>query len=120
MYCGSLDHGRIIAAFQRHVPGCYVRDYRDQGGYITICRDYRDLKWNDQTTTRKVYRQVPAVTLINLPRGNVTAPTRYVGLRIDRPGWRREFRKAMRHLSDTQMRAITRDLGAGEVFPGIR
>lgn len=120
MYNGSLEHGRIIEAFRRNVPGCYVRDYRDNNGYIVICRNYRDIKWNDQTTTRKVERQVPAVTLVNLPAGSVTAPTRYVGVRLSRPGWRQEFRRAMRHLSEVQMRGITSFLGVGEVFPGIR
>lgn len=119
MYPGSLEHDRIIRAFEHHVPGCYVRDYREKGGFIVICRDYRDIPWRDQTTTRNVYRQVPAVTLVNLPRGFVTAPTRYVGLKLDRPGWRSEFRKAMRHLSEDQMRGITEELGVGEVFPGI-
>lgn len=120
MYGGSIEHSRIIEVFTRNVPGSYVRDYRDSGGYIVIARDYKDLAWKDQTTTRKVYRQAPAVTLVNIPRGNVTAATRYVGLSLDRPGWREQFRKSMRHLSDVQMRKITKALGVGEVFPGIR
>ena len=120
MYDGSIDHGRIIAAFQRSVPGCYVRDYRSNGGYIVIARDYRDIKWTGPQSTAKVERRIPAVTLVNLPRGNVTAATRYVGLRLDRPGWRREFRRAAQHLSVAQMRRITRELGVDEVFPGIR
>lgn len=120
MYDSSLDTGRIIEAFTRCVPGSYVRDYRDSGGYITVCRYYKDLPWRDQTTTRKVYRQVPAVTLLNLPRGQVTPQTRFCGVRLDRPGWRQEFRKAMRHLTETQMRNITKVLRVGEVFPGIR
>ncbi len=120
MYYGSIPHDRIIEAFRRYVPGCFVRDYRDRGGFITICRDYRDIPWRDQTTTRKVYRQVPAVTLVNLPRGNVTSATRFVGAALDRPGWRLEFRnRAMPNLSEIQMREITKFLGAGEVFPGI-
>lgn len=120
MYGGAIEHSRIISTFQRHVPGCYVRDYRADGGYITICRDYKTIKWGDQTTTTKVERSVPAITLCNLPRGNVTAMSRFVGLKLDRPGWRQEFRRASRHLSDTQKRAITRTLGVGEVFYGIR
>ena len=119
MYQGSFEHGRIIDAFTRAVPGSYVRDYRANGGYITVCRDYMDIPWRDQLTTRQVYRQVPKVTLVNLPRGNVTAATLFKGLRLSRPGWRREFRKAMQHLSDAQMRRITKALGAGEVFPGV-
>ena len=119
MFYEAIPHDRIIEAFRRHVPGCYVRDYRDQGGFITVCRDYKDLPWNDQTTTRKVYRQVPGVTLLNLPRGNVTSATRYISLALDRPGWRLEFRRASRHLSEIQMRGITKELKVGEVFQGI-
>lgn len=119
MHAGSLYHGDIIAAFQHNVPGCYVRDYRDSGGYITICRDYRDIPWRDQLSTQTVYRQVPAVTLVSLPRGNVTAQTIFHGFRLVRPGWREEFRKAMRFLSEPQMRRITCALGAREVFPGV-
>ena len=37
MYYGSIYHGDIISAFERHVPGCYVRDYREQGGFIAVC-----------------------------------------------------------------------------------
>lgn len=119
MYQGSIETGTIINAFQRHVPGCYVRDYRGNGGFIVIARYYRDIPWTDQTTTRKVERQVPAITLVNLPRGNVTAASMFSGLKLHRPGWRVEFRKAMRHLTDNQMRRITKELRVGEVFPGI-
>ena len=62
MYDGSIPHDRIINAFQRCVPGSYVRDYRDNGGYITICRNYKTIKWGGQTTTTPEYRQVPAVS----------------------------------------------------------
>ena len=119
MYAGSLSHDDIIRAFERHVPGCYVRDYRDNGGYITVCRHYKNIRWGDQLDANRVERQVPAVTLVNLPRGFVTARTRYNGFRLDRPGWREEFRRASRHLSDDQMRNITEELGVGEVFLGI-
>lgn len=120
MFQGAISHDDIIRAFRRHVPDCFVRDYRDNGGYITVCRGYRDLPWRGQTTTRKVYRQAPDLTLLNLPRGNVTAATRYRGVRLDRPGWRAQFRKAMPHLTPTQMRNITKTLKAGEIFPGVR
>ena len=120
MYMGSIEHGRIIRAFELHVPGVYVRDYRASGGFITICRNYRSIKWGGQTTTAKVEKQVPAITLCSLPRGNVTAMSRFYGLKLDRPGWRQELRRASRHLSHTQKRAITRELGVGEVFYGVR
>lgn len=119
MYHGTFDHDKIIAAFTRHVPDCYVRDYRDQNGFITLCRGYKDIPWRDQASTRNVYRQVPKDTLVNLPRGTVTFATHHRGLALDRPGWRREFHRAMPHLTDVQMRAITEFLGAGEVFQGI-
>ena len=120
MYMGSIESGRIIRAFELHVPGVYVRDYRENGGYIVICRDYRTIKWGGQTTTTPVEKDIPATTLCNLPCGNVTAMTRYVGLRKDRPGWREELRRASRHLSIAQKRAITKELSMGEVFYGIR
>lgn len=119
MYYGSIEHSKIISAFQHHVPDCFVRDYRDRGGFITICRGIRDIRWKDQATAGRVYRKVPHTTLVNLPRGNVTSATIYSGLALDRPGWRVEFRRAARHLSEDQMRSITKELGAGEVFPGI-
>lgn len=120
MYDSSMDHGKIINAFLRCVPGTYVRDYRDNNGYITVCRYYKDLPWRDQISTRKVYRQVPAITLLNLPRGTVRAQTRFEGLRKTRPGWREEFRRAMPNLTYDQMRRITKALGVGEVFQGVR
>ena len=119
MYYGSIETSRIIEAFHRNVPGCYVRDYRDQGGFITICRDYRDIPWRDQLTTTKTYRQIPATTLVSLPRGNVTSATLYRGIALVRTGWRIQFRKAMRYLTEIQMRGITKFLGMGEIFPGI-
>lgn len=119
MYYGSIEHSKIISAFQKAVPGCYVRDYRDKGGFITVCRDYKDIPWADQTTTTKVYRQVPAVTLVSIPKGQVTSATLHRGLALERPGWRIEFRKAAKHLTRDQMRRITKDLGVGEVFSGV-
>ena len=120
MYDGSIYHGDIISAFTRHVPGAYVRDYRDNGGFITICKNYRTIQWGDQTTTAKREVSVPAVTLCNLPRGYVTASSHFAGLKLHRPGWRVEFRRASRHLTQVQKRAITRALHCGEVFYGVR
>ncbi len=119
MYFGSIPHDRIISAFERSVPDCYVRDYRDNGGYITICRGYKSIPWGGQLSTTKVERNVPKHTLVNLPRGCVTSATHFRELRLVRPGWRREFRRAMNYLTEAQMRRITKELGCGEVFPGI-
>lgn len=115
----SFDHGRIISAFLRAVPDSFVRDYTDNNGYIVVARGYRNIKWGGQTTTTKVERSIPAVTLINLPRGTVRSATLYSGVRLVRPGWRTQFRKAMRHLTYNQMRRITKLLGEREVFPGV-
>ncbi len=120
MYNSSIEHGRIIGAFQRHVPGCYIRDNRATGGYINICRGYRDIPWKDNKTAPKVYRQAVNITLMNLPRGFVTPATQYRGLSLVRPGWRQEFRRASRHLTQVQMRKISMDLKARNIFPKTR
>ena len=119
MYYGSIEHSKIISAFQHHVPGVFVRDYRDNNGYIAICRGYKDIKWGGQTTTTKVYRTVPHETLVNLPRGNVASASTFRGMALVRPGWRIEFRKAARLISEQQQRRITKELHVGEVFRGI-
>jgi len=70
-------------------------------------------------TAGNVYRQVPDETLSSIPRGNVTAASLYDGIKLLRPGWRMEFRKAMEKITYVQQRAITKMLGVGEVFPGV-
>lgn len=117
MYIGSLYHGDIIRAFQRNVPGVYVRDYRDRGGFIVIMRGTKTLDWGGQTTTKQQYRNVPDVTLVNLPRGNVTRRCLYYGMKLHRPGWRNEFIRASFNLSEVQKRGIERDLGGKMLFP---
>ncbi len=119
MYQGSLCHDRILEAFRRNVPDTYVNDYRDRDGYITVCRGVKDIRWKDQASGGNVYRQVPDKTLVSIPRGNVMAATRYAGVKLVRPGWREQFRKAMVYMTRVQMKAITKFLGVGEVFPGI-
>ncbi len=120
MYAGSLELGKIVNAFERCVPGCYVRDYRDRGGYVTLCRGYRNILWGDQADAGRVYRQIPNETLGSFPVGNVTAATHYHGIRLTRPGWRVEFRKAAEKLTRNQLKRITKILGMGEVFTGVR
>ncbi len=119
MFLGSIPHDRLISAFERCVPDCYVRDYRGNDGYITICRGYMDIPWKGQLSTQKVYRTVPKETLMSMPRGNVTAASLFDGLRLIRPGWRIEIRKAMNKITHQQKKRITRMLGVGEVFPGV-
>lgn len=119
MYAGSIPHDRIIATFQKHVPGTYVRDYRGSGGYITLAKGYRDIRWQNQGSGGPVERQVPAVTLVSIPQGNVTSATHFNGLRLTRPGWRLQFKKAASFLTLVQKHHITRDLGVGQVFPDV-
>lgn len=119
MHNGSLEAGRIIKAFEQNVPDCYVRDYRNAGGYVTVCRGYKDIPWNDQADAGPVYRQVPIHTLCSLPQGWVTAAGLYAGHALLRPGWRWEFRKSSTYLTHQQKKAITKALGVGEVFLGV-
>lgn len=105
----SIEHSRIIRAFERNVPGCYVKDYSDRGGWITIMRGTKDI-WQKDDYGGK-FRSVPAETLCAIPRGNVQGPSLFSGLKMVRPGWRREMRKAADKLTDTQRRAIEKDLG---------
>ena len=120
MYYGALYHGDIIEAFKRAVPDCYVRDYREQGGYITVCRGLKTILWGDQKSAGRVERAVPDKTLVSIPRGHVKSATMYKGLALIRPGWRTQFRKAAHYLTHLQKRRITRFLGVGEVFAGVR
>ena len=120
MYYGSIEHSQIIEAFQRFVPDTYVRDYRDNQGFITVCRGLQDIRWHDQQSGGNVYRQVAHETLVSIPRGNVTSATHFHGLALHRTGWREQFRKASRMLTHPQMCRITKFLGVGEVFQGIR
>jgi hypothetical protein len=53
------------------------------------------------------------VTLGSFPRGYVTSATIY-GHETPSPGLEENFRKAMRYLTEEQMRAITEELGSGK------
>lgn len=97
----------MIEAFKRNVPDCYVRDYRDNNGWLTICRGYKDVPWKSAV---KTYVQVPAHTLLSIPRGNVKSADTYNGLALVKPGWRRGLRMAASHLSYEQRRRIQRHL----------
>jgi hypothetical protein len=112
MYDSTIAHDKIISAFTRNVPDCYVRDYRENNGWLTICRGYRDVPnakpgWS-QTTVRE--------TLCTIPRGNVKPASSFMGAGLIRPGWRLEFRKAAWYLTENQKARITKDLGVGQVF----
>lgn len=104
----SIEHSRIIRAFEHNVPGCFVKDYSDHGGWITIMRGTRDIRRRDDYG--ETIRSLPAETLCAIPRGNVQAPSLFDGIRMVRPGWRREMRKAYDKLTESQRRAIEKEL----------
>src|SRR3990167_3457895 len=117
MYEHTLYSGDIIEAFRRHVPSCYVRDFRP-AGFITIGRGYKDLpRRGDGLVSHRVYRQAIAITLASIPQGNVTARDIYRGINLVQPGWKSQLRKASAHLTDRQRHRIQRDLHLAE-WPG--
>lgn len=107
----SISHDDIIRAFTRHVPGSYVRDYRDVGGYITICKGYQTIRWGGGNASgEREERSIPHITLCSIPRGYVTRASLYSGVKLVRPGWQEQFRKAKRHLSRNQQSHIAKEL----------
>lgn len=112
MYSGSIYHGDLIEALRRNIPGCYVRDYRDGNGYITVCRGYRTIPWKgDGLSTQRRYANIPAETLLSVPSGMVQAADIYQGLALQRPGWRKQLREKASLMTHAQRRRIQRDLG---------
>ena len=103
---GSIDHSRIIEAFTRNVPDCYVRDYLGKGGELAICRGYKTVI--DGTNGHEWV--VPRHQLCVIPRGSVQAPSLAHGAKTVRPGWRVEMKKAGKYLTSSQMDRIERDL----------
>lgn len=102
----SLETSRIIKAFARHVPECYVRDYRANGGALNLCRGYKELR-----AARGDLIAVPADTLCTLEVPNMPARTLAMGPWQIRAGWRLEMRKAGAKITAAQRRRIARDLG---------
>lgn len=107
----SIDHGRLLAAIVRHVPGAYVRDYRANRGWLTVCRGTRSIYDHSKDTDKLATANVPAETLCSFPRGQVQATTLYSGIDLVRPGWRLQMRKLRGFISEAQARRIERDLG---------
>lgn len=106
----SIDHSRLIAAILRNVPGSYLRDYRENKGWLTICRGYRTIHDNFRDTD-KFTAGLPAETLANFPRGAVPAVTLMDGPVTVRPGWRRQMRLLRKYISEPQARRIEKALG---------
>ena len=106
----SIELGRITKAFQDHVPGVFIRDYRHNGGWITIARGYITT-WDKSKNTDKFSTALPAQTLCCLPAGMVTKKSRYRKRVLIRPGWEKQMRLASRFMTEHQMRAIDRQIG---------
>ena len=105
----SISHDRLIGAILRNVPGTYVRDYRGNRGWLTVCRGYKTV-YDHSKDTDKFTSGVPAETLCALPRGDVQAATLYSGVEMVRPGWRVQMRQAGGLMSDGQRRRIEKEL----------
>lgn len=106
----SIDAGKLIGAILRNVPGTFVRDYRERGGWLNIARGAVTI-WDRDKDTEKLSANLPAETLCSLPAGQVQASTLLRGVALVRPGWRMEMRRCRARISDSQARAIERDLG---------
>ena len=105
----SITHDRLIGAILRNVPGTYVRDYRGNRGWLTVCRGYKTI-YDHSRDTDKFTAGVPAETLCALPRGDVTAASLFNGLELVRPGWRVQLRQARGFITDSQARRIEHEL----------
>ena len=106
----SIDHSRLISAILRNVPGTYLRDYRENKGWLTICRGYKTIH-DSFKDTDKLTANLPAETLANFPRGQVTAATLMDGPVVKRPGWRLQMRGLRAKISEPQARRIEKALG---------
>lgn len=105
---GSIDSASIISAFTRNVPDCYVRDYQGKGGWLAICRGYREIV---DGTNGHIWT-VPLAQLCVIPKGQVQAPTLAIGAKTERPGWRLQMKKARQYLTPAQMDRIERAVHA--------
>lgn len=107
----SIEHSKIISAFERNVPDCYVRDYRPNSSWLAVCRGYKtvqDFSLYEKGEPTEI--TVPRECLCFIPRGTVTATTWWNGMALIRPGWRNQMRLAKKKLTDAQMRRIEKDL----------
>ena len=101
------------------MPDSYVRDYRDNNGFITICRGYKSIPWRgDGLSTQRVYKDVPKETLLSIPRGQVKAADTYREMALVMPGWRRGLRENADKLTYRQRVRIQRRLRM-QLWPDI-
>jgi hypothetical protein len=107
---GGIESSRIIRAFQRWVPECYVRDYTANRGYLTVARGYKTM-FDASRNTSHFAENVPARTLANLSPGYTPEKSIYRGMELVKPGWRQEMARARPHLTAYQAERIEKELG---------
>ena len=108
----SVNTARLARAFVDNVPGCFIRDYTETGGFLQIRRRLKTVGSHDNTD---VYT-VPAETICTLNRGETPRPTLYKNGRIEAMGWQVQMRVARNHLEPDEISGIERDIG----FPIFR
>ena len=107
---GGIESSRLIEAFKRHVPECYVRDFTGNRGYLTLCKGRQTL-FDFSKHTDKFSDTVPKWTLANLNPGYTPEKAIYDGAKLLVPGWRMEMRRAAEYLTPHQKRLVSREMG---------
>lgn len=102
----SLETGVLIDAVLRAVPGSYVRDHREIGGWIAVMRGSRPI----YDASRNTAEEWPAETLLSLPAERVTKKDLVAGIAIKRPGWQRQIRRLGELISPLQAKLIEKQL----------
>lgn len=108
----GIETAKLIDAIVRSVPGSYVRDYRESGGYLTVCRGYKTIR-NESDGSNHVF---PAELLCNLTPGWTPRPTLMLGSRPLYPGWQQELRKLGRVITAKQRGRIIARLRRPDLF----
>lgn len=100
----SLETGPLINAILRAIPGTFVRDFREIGGWISIMRGTRTLRDESRNTSDAW----PAETLLSLPPERVTKKDLVAGVAVKRPGWQRQIRNLYPRITPLQAKQIER------------
>lgn len=102
----SLETGLLIDAVLRAIPGTFVRDFREIGGFIAVMRGSRAI----YDASRNTAEEWPAETLLSLPPERVTKKDLVAGIAIKRPGWQRQIRSLRERISPLQAKLIEKAL----------
>lgn len=128
----TIDTSRVIEAITRSVPGTFVRDYREKGGEIMLCRGMIPITDDHSGHDHKV----PDEVLMVLRRGFIHEEDEYSEMQVvepklifdpvfkmnkfvermktvrvlKNPGWRTQFKKMRSKLTPTQRKKIEQEL----------